>query len=232
MWLDIAVAVFLIICIFRGDKRGFVLAFISTFGWVISLAGGYILKPKLILWLDTNTTMRHDLHVKITEYFVSLMKSNASGADAAGEAGNSVLPDTIKNALDSAANKVYSSAAQNFAEPVTDIIVSLAAFFILVFAIKIIMYLFERIVRAFSKKDNTISSINSIAGMIFNLIRGCIVSYIIILLIMMVALVGNIQPALQLLKDSFLVTVLADSNLLPFSSDILTGASLAELFQK
>lgn len=228
MWLDIAVAIFLIFCIFRGDKRGFVLAFTSTFGWIISLAGGYFLKPKLILWFDTNTSARQDLTVKITEYFVSLMKAEASGAGTA-EGGASILPESVTNALNSAAEKAYSAAAVKIAEPVADIILSLLAFFIIVFGIKIIMYLIERIVRRLSDKDGAVSSINSMMGMVFNLIRGCIVSYIIILLIMMISIIGNIQPALQLLQDSFLVTVLADSGLLPFSSDILTGAAIADL---
>ena len=225
MWLDIGVALFLIICIFRGDKRGFVLAFTSTFGWIVSLVGGYFLKPRLLLWLDQNTSMRNDLTVKVTEYFVSVIKTNA---ESGGTVAGTELPQTVINALSSSAEKVYKATAIKVAEPVADMIMSLLAFFIVVFGIKIIMYLIERIVRMFSEKDGAVSSINSILGMVFNLIRGCIVSYILILLLMMISLLGNIQPALNLLQDSFLVTTLLDFGLLPFSSDIFTGASLLE----
>ena len=226
MYLDIAVAIFLIFCIFRGDKRGFVLAFTSTFGWVISLVGGYFLKPEILAWIDENTTLRNDFTVKITEYFVSVMKGNAQGGGLSETAAS--LPESVIRALSSAAEKAYQATAVKIAEPVADMIISLLAFFAAVFAIKFVMYLIERIIRRLSDKDGAVSSINSMLGMLFNLIRGCIVSYIIILFMIMISLLGNFQPVLELLQDSFLVTVLLDSGLMPFSADIFTGEALLE----
>ncbi len=230
MWIDIIIAVFLIFCIFRGDKRGFVLSFTSTFGWIISLIGGYYFKPAVISWLDTNTTVRHDMTIKITEYFVSILKKDAESQGATSDL--SLLPDSVTSALSSAAQKAYEAAAAKVASPVVDLIISLIAFLIIVVCIKIVMYLIERIVRVYTDKDGAIGNINSIAGMLFNLIRGCIVSYLVVLFLLMISLIGNITPLLEVLTDSLIVTVLSDIGLIPISADIITGASILEVLKQ
>ena len=209
MYIDIAVAVILILCIFTGDRKGFLRSFISTFGWMISVTAAWLFRTPVTEYLDANTSVRSDIQVKITEYIAYRIRMSTSGADS-GE-----IQGGIASALRSAADNALQAAAAKSAEPITDAIMGILVILMILLAVRVVMFIIERFIGIFLQKGKPLGSIDSILGMIFALMKGCIISGILILLIYLVAVVGNINALLDQIGTSYLCQMMLNAELVP-----------------
>ncbi len=218
MWIDIAIAIVLIICIFRGEKRGLLLSLINTFGWIITLAAAYILRPSLVSYMDEHTEVRQDITNKVADYI-----KNRLSEQAAGVSTGDIIPGSIASRLASAADYAIESAATEAAGPVVDMFIAFAAFWLLIIGIKIIVCIIERILRAIVGGSKTLGAIDSIGGMLFGLLRGCIIGYIIIILLCLISvLLLNTQALSGQIQDSMTINFLSDRGLIPFSDELFS----------
>jgi hypothetical protein len=221
MIIDIAIAVILILCVFIGDRKGFLKSFISTFGWVISMGIAYLLRSPFSEYLDEHTSMRDDITVKITEYIKARIQMAATGTTA--EQGG------VASLLRTAADKAIQTSAAKAAEPIADVIFSLLAFVLLIIVIKIIIYIIERIVNIFIQSSNPVNSLNSILGMIFALLQGCILSSVVLIVLFIIAVIGDFEGLLDQLGSSFVCQTLLNMGILP---DVFTDFSVADVLQQ
>lgn len=209
MYIDIAVAVILVLCIFIGDRKGFLRSFINTFGWMLSLGAAWFFRTPVTEYLDANTTVRKDIHIKITEYIMSRIRMAASGTDS-GQ-----LQEGLTAGLRTAADNALQAAAAKSAEAITDTIVNILVVILILLAVRVVMFIIERFINFFLKKGKPLGSLDSILGMIFALIKGCILSGILILLVYMIAVIGNISVLLDQIGTSYLCHMMLDANLVP-----------------
>ena len=215
MLIDIIVAIFLIICIFIGEKKGFLSSFISSFGWIISLGAAYLLRDPFTAYLEEHTNMHEDITVKITEYVRYRMQLQITGT-ADGTTAQGGVASTLRTAADNA----IQSAAAEAATPVADAVFSLISLLLLMLLIKAVVFFLERIFLHFTSKGGAVGSLNSILGMVFSLIKGCITAYVLLLLIFSIAVIGNVTPLVDQLDSSFICTSMTQMNIVP---DVFTN---------
>jgi|GEM_PF-4654871 len=210
MIIDICIALFLVICIFIGDKRGFVLSFVNTFGWLFSLGSSFLFRDRFAEYLETHTSMHSDITMKVTEFIRFRMQHAASEAAAGSDAASSAA-----SALQNASAGVLQLAAEKAASPIADAVFSIIAFLFLMLAIRVVMYIIEAVIKIFIGGDTPIGSMDSILGMFFSLIKGVIIAYVILMGMFVTSVIGNIDPLLEQVESSFVFTTMNNAGLVP-----------------
>lgn len=221
MYIDFAIAIILVICIIRGDKRGFVRSFINTFGWLFALGGAFLFYSNFLTVLDDRTTLRRDISAKLLETVKLHLMQQTSGVP-----DTSNLPGSVASALTQTAERAVADQAQAIVDPLIDVLMFIIAFSILFLILKLILFVIERILMRFTD-DGPFSALNSIGGMIFNLIKGIIISYLILMIVIMVAAVGNIDFLTQQVSDSIIIGFLSAYGLTPYPDNIIELLSKA-----
>lgn len=217
MFIDFFIAALLIICIIVGERRGFVMSFLGTFGWLFSVGGAYLYKDRFTAMVDEKTGIRDDLTVKIAEY----IKENLilSSPDSGAEAGENIS-DAMSNALKYAADKAFQATADQISSAFVNAFFPIFTFFLLILIIKIGMYVIQTILAIFLDKDSPLSSVNSILGIIFSLIKGIILSLVIVLGIYIIAVMLNISVLLEQIDNSIVCEFLMKLNVLAFAPEL------------
>lgn len=216
MYIDFAIALILLICIFRGERRGLVRSFINMFGWVFSLGGAFLLYGKFVELMDSQTTVRSDITTKIVDTVkIRLIKQAADIPD--GE----TLPSTIMSALSKSVEQAYEAKATELAAPYVDALMSILAFILLLIGIKLVLFVVERILMHFVE-DGPLSTVDSIGGILLNTLKGMVVCYLLVLLMIFVAVVGDVDVVAEQVSASVVVNFLSAFGLLPFTGDMGT----------
>ncbi len=212
MIIDVSIALILIICIFIGDKKGFFRSFMSTFGWIVSFAGSYFLRDYATTYINERTTMYNDILVKVTEYIKARLEHAATGDDIAGYGG---ISGSVASVIKNSANTAVQAAAEKAAEPIADAIFALLTMIIVIVLIRLCTYLVERIISFFIDESKTLSSLDSVMGMLFSLIKGCFISFFLLAIVYMVGVIGDIQQILDQVSSSMVCVFLINSDIIP-----------------
>lgn len=216
MYIDFIIALIIIVCIIVGDKRGFVKTFIGTFGWIFSAGGAWLLRDPFIEILDKNTSIRSELSVKIIEIIkLQLMKK------AADIPQSEDLPGSIASALTRAADRAVSQQAETAAAPIVDALIGVLAFLLVFLALKFILFFIQHILMKFISKG-PLSAVDSIGGILCGLLKGSIIGYILVLLTIFIALLGNMPFVTEQVTNSVLIGFLNNFGLTPFSNALST----------
>ncbi|MCI8283773.1 MAG: CvpA family protein [Firmicutes bacterium] len=217
MWIDFLIAAILILCIFRGEKRGFLFSFINAFGWITSLAGSYLLRPALVSYINEHTELRQMFTNTLAEYIKKQLMAKAAGVDSGG-----TIPGSIASQMSTAADRAMESAAAAAAEPIVDVIISILSFWLLIVGIKIVVSIIEYTLKSLIGSSKILSSLNSFGGILFGLVKGCILSYIMILLILAISAVVNSPFPSEQIQSSMVVSYLDNAGWIPFSDEIFS----------
>ena len=209
MFIDITVAVILILFIFIGDRKGFLRTFISTFGWGITLAGSYFLKEPLESYLSAHTGIKNFITTRVTDYITFRMNMAANDGVSADRQGG--IASTLRNAADT----IAQNTAEQTAQPIADAIFGILTLLLLFIGLRISMYTLESIGTYFCSKDRPLRSVNSIFGMIFSMIKGSILSYVLILLLFLISVIISNEFLLDQLGTSFLCQLILKTGLVP-----------------
>ena len=212
MIIDVSIALILIICIFIGDRKGFFRSFMSTFGWIVSFAGSYFLRDYAITIVNERTTMYNEIFIKVTEFIKARMEHAATGDDIAGYGS---ISGSVASIIKNSANSAVQAAAEKAAAPITDAIFALLIMVIVVVVIRLCTYLIERIIGFFIDESKTLSSLDSVMGMLFSLIKGCLLSFFLLVIVYMAGIMGDIPQVLDQISSSMVCVFLIDSGIIP-----------------
>lgn len=217
MFIDITIAVILIICIFLGDRRGFMRSLLGTFGWLISFCTAYFLRDPVGAYITERTSMHDDITVKITEFIKARLESAAAG-DTAADGGT--VSDTVASIVRKSADSAIQATAEKAAGPVADAVFALLVLVLTVVVIRIVIYVAEHFVLLFVDESKSLSSLDSVLGMVFSLIKGILLCLTLLTIVFIAAVLGNIEPLLDQISSSLVCTLLADTSIIP---DVFTN---------
>lgn len=215
MIIDVSIALILIVCIFIGDKKGFFRSFMSTFGWIVSFAGSYFLRDYATTIVNERTTMYNDIFIKVTEFIKARMEHAATGEDIEDIAGYGSISGSVASIIKNSANTAVQAAAEKAAAPVTDAIFALLIMVIVVVVIRLCTYLVERIIGFFIDESKTLSSLDSVMGMLFSLIKGCLLSFFLLVIVYVAGVIGDIPQVLDQISSSMVCVFLINSGIIP-----------------
>lgn len=215
MWIDFLVAAILIIFLFRGDRRGFIASLLGIIGWAVSLIAAFVLYPYAVDWFDDKTGVRESLAGHVTEYVKKKLISQMNGSNGAS------LPDSVLAALSGTSNSSLDVQAAAAAKPIVNVFMDIVGFI----AVLVLVRLIFKIVQALSMKltgrdHGAIGMLNSVGGMVFGIIEGAIIAYLILLLLDYLALFAGITILLNQMDDSIVMGLIQQLDMIPYSGNI------------
>lgn len=224
MFIDFAAAVILIICIIIGERRGVIESFASAFGWLFSLFFSLLYSPSLADFLTEKTGLKST----ISDFAVQHVKGLISGGADTGQTAASGLPDAVSRALANSANSALETAARPVADNLADIFISVIAFLAVLFLVKFVIHFLERLIRGFHKAKS-VGTVDGILGMVFGILKGGVLIYLLISLLLLVAAATSYEPLTTAISSSVCVDFLNSHDLLFFGGEIADGIKLPEV---
>ncbi len=223
MIIDIFIGLLMILCIFAGERQGFIKSLIRTLGWLVSILAALVLRPLLVSFIDEKTSIREEVNTKIVEFVKTKLIANDIGITESGS-----VPASISSVINSSASRAYNDSAYQTAAPITDAVISAAAFIVIMLAVFVVIWIFLRFFEVLKRDFQPIGALDSIAGMLFGLLKAVLMAYILINVIMIVSSVTMNSVLLSQIEGSICIRTLSDLGLLMISENVFANmASVA-----
>jgi uncharacterized membrane protein required for colicin V production len=206
MWVDGIIAIILIFTIVQGYRHGFVHTFIHTVGWILAVVLGFVWYPHVIGFLKEKTGFYDVVHGKIAERI-------AENAGSVADSAMTGIPEVIRGLLDKAVNSATSTIASSISDTLTGMIFNIIGFLAVALLIKMILLVLTTL---FSKEKNSgfIGGIDGLFGLFAGALKGLIIVYILLALMVPIASLSGSSLLSGELKASVLGSYLYDNNLI------------------
>ncbi len=215
MWIDFIVAGVLILFLFRGDKRGLIASLLGIIGWAVALIVAFLAYPYAVNLIDDHTGIRNSLTDHVTDYVKSKLISQLNGSNG----GN--MPDSVLAALSSTSNSSMDVQAAAAAKPIVNIFMDIVAFVVVLLVVRVIFKIVQTISMKFTGTDHgPLGLLNSLGGMLFGLVEGAILAYLLLLLLDYLALFAGFPFMLHQLDDSIVMGLIDQLDMIPYSGNI------------
>jgi uncharacterized membrane protein required for colicin V production len=192
--IDVVLFSILIVIMAISYRNGFISTFLYLIGWLVSLACGFFFSPQVKEYLISKDYFYTSVHNKILENLPQ------------GAPPGSLESQGIPSIVGDLANKVTGTVSSNIASGLTELIMVILSFLIVVITIKLFLYL---ITIAFSRKNrNGVASlIDGLLGLVFGFFKGMVVLYII--LAILIPVINLVSP-----ESAFAILTSLDSSVL------------------
>ncbi|NLY71362.1 MAG: CvpA family protein [Clostridiales bacterium] len=192
MWLDVLIAIIFVFSTAQGYRKGFVRTFIHTAGWLVSIIVAFVFYPQVKDFLGKNTGLYNYVNLKVHE---RISTEGSAIVDPISDNLPVILKDFI-NTAEEAVSAVLADGLSGF-------LFHIISFLAVVIAIKIIFLILSSL---FSKKNRRgiIGFIDGFFGLIAGAVKGIIIIFILLALMV---------PVISLSSGEFLVKALYDSNI-------------------
>ena len=223
MYLDFAAALIFIICIIRGEKKGVIESFASAFGWLFSLFFTFLYSPVLAEYITENTHAKQLMSDFAMKHVKTLLPETAASSGAAA----SDLPSSLSSAIANSANAHLEQLARPVADRLAETIISVAAFFLLIIAVKFVVHFIENLIKKFHRAK-VVGTADSILGMLFGIVKGGVLIYLLMTVLILTAACVTFEPLTKTLQSSVVVDFVQSRDLLFFGEDVIDGIQLPE----
>ena len=202
MWIDIVVALILLFSIVQGYRHGFAKTVIDTLGWFISIAVAYYFSSSAVGYIKENTDLydasQAALQAKMTEKGVESLQSIID-----------IMQKIIKENLISGIDNITS----NIAVSINDIFFKILAFIAIILILKFIFWAILVLISKNNRKG-IIGAMDSLSGALIGLIKGAIIAYIFLALLVPLSGILNSTSISDALSSSLTAQYMYDYNLL------------------
>ncbi|MCQ4636612.1 CvpA family protein [Anaerovorax odorimutans] len=202
MFLDIIVAVILILTMVSGFRKGFIYTFTHTLGWLGAMVAAFIFSSPLRQLASERTQIDEQIY---RAFYDKLSLSSDSLS-----ASTDTFPLILGKGIDTAATE----AADAIAARLTELTMTVLCFLAILLAVKVILFF---LTIALSKRQNKgfTGFLDGLLGLVAGMIRGII--FVFIFLALLLPVVNLVSPAsTQLILDSldasYFSRTLYDSN--------------------
>ena len=194
--IDVIVILIIALSIFLGYRKGLISLAIKLFAVIIALIATLILYKPISALIINNTSLDENIQNAIIEKSTSSESTTNSTSNEANENTNSnTTIETQENNL--IKESINEKIVPEVAKELSINIINVAVIIILYFAIKIALHFVTAIANIVAKIP-IIKQFNKIGGVIYGLLRGLLLIYVILLII---SFVGEINPENQLHKQ-------------------------------
>lgn len=213
---DIIIVLLVLLSIINGYAKGFVRTFLHAIGWILSMVLAFVWSPKVQEWLLSHTKIYDNMKELLTDKFADSVPGAA--------ATFSLLPKSLSEGLDSFTGNITSLMTTRM----TDIIFMILSFVLVVFAIKLVLYILVGLLSKKNRRGLT-GMVDGLLGTLAGAVVGVLLVYVLLaLLIPLTALAG---PDLTLtiggaIDKSFIANEMYNNNLvIMVFKDFFTGLS-------
>ncbi|MBK5261100.1 MAG: CvpA family protein [Peptostreptococcaceae bacterium] len=194
MIIDIILFSILVVIMAISYRNGFISTFLHLVGWLISLSCGFFFAPRVKEYLISKDFFYTSINDKL------LSKIPQGAPQGSFKSGG--IPNLVGDFVDNVTNTVST----NIASSLTDLIMVIISFLIVVIAVKLFLYFITIIFSKRNRKGPT-GLIDGLLGLAFGFFKGMIVLYII--LAVMIPVINLTSP-----ESTFTILTSLDSSVL------------------
>jgi len=194
MIIDIILFSILVVIMAISYRNGFISTFLHLVGWLISLSCGFFFAPRVKEYLIS----KDFFYTSINDKLLSKMPQGAPPGSFESEGIPNLVGDFVNNVTDTVSTNIASS--------LTELIMVIISFLIVVIAVKLFLYFITIIFSKKNRKGPT-GLIDGLLGLAFGFFKGMIVLYII--LAIMIPVINLTSP-----ENTFAILTSLDSSVL------------------
>jgi len=209
MAIDIFLFILLVVITALGYRNGFIYTLFHTLGWLISLLIGFVFTPMV----KTHMIQSDIFYTSIREQVLLRMPGNLEDHPLTAEG----IPRSIRRVMEDMTTSLTESAVS----VVTDFLMTVAAFLILVAASKFLLYI---LIALFSKRNNPGATgiIDGLLGLGMGFIKGFVVVYLVLAIMI---------PAINLASPDHAFSLLTSLDSSLMAKDLYDNNPLLLLFR-
>lgn len=211
MIIDLIIVAIIAICIFLGYKRGLIGVAFKLLSLVIAIILAVLLHGPISNFIINNTTIDEKIEQTIAEKLDLSQYENKDNEEIKEVKGN--LPQVLIKNLEKSANNVKEDIEKTVAKKLAETILSVGIFIILFIVIKIILIVINIVGDVISKLP-VIKQLDKTGGVIYGILEGLIIVYIILALCLMLAPFMQSSGILEYINSSFIGNILYNNNIL------------------
>ena len=209
MAIDIFLCILLVVITALGYRNGFIYTLFHTLGWLISLLIGFVFTPMVKTYMIQSDIF----YTSIREQVLLRMPGNLEDHPLTAEG----IPRSIRRVMEDMTTSLTESAVS----VVTDFLMTVAAFLILVAASKFLLYI---LIALFSKRNNPGATgiIDGLLGLGMGFIKGFVVVYLVLAIMI---------PAINLASPDHAFSLLTSLDSSLMAKDLYDNNPLLLLFR-
>ena len=213
------------ISVLFGLYRGFIASVASMGGCLVSLAASFWLTPRVVEWVQTNTTLANTLST-YADAATRLKDSALSSLDVAGLTSENIssilsraslpapLDRLLQNNLEAKAfadipQKVGNYVTETIVTALMNVICFVATFVVLLILFHVIVNLLKAIFRF-----PVLKQLNALAGGAFGLLRGALLCFVLFALAPLLQTVIPVEGFSEMIQNSTLAPVFNSGSLI------------------
>lgn len=216
--IDIIILLIMILCIFCGYKKGLIGVAVSILGFFIALIIAFILYKPISNFVINNTEIKPTLQNAISDTVASYIIGNEEIQEDEEINNNSsqVINDYIDEFIKKEKQKIETTEREiinNVSETVAINIIRIGVG-IIVFLMAKIALLFIQVLAKIIAKIPIIEQFDKLGGIIYGVLQGLIIIYIILALISLIAPTMENSVILESINSSYIGKLMYNNNLI------------------
>lgn len=216
--VDIIILLIMLICIFLGYKKGLLGVAVNILGFFIALIIALVLYTPISNFIINNTQIKPTLQNAISDTVASYLIQEDAVEEQEEETDNSskVMSDYINGFIEQEKQKIENTEKEiinNVSETVAINIIKIAVG-ILVFIIAKIGLLFVKVLAEIITKIPVIGDIDKVGGIIYGVLQGLIIIYIVLAVISLIAPTAGDSALLEAINNSYIGKIMYNYNII------------------
>lgn len=215
MLVDLIIIGIIALCIFLGFKRGLIGVAFKFISLIIAIVLALLLHGPVSNFIINNTTIDEKIEEVISKN-VDFSKYENKSIDEISNENNNIpdvlfkqFKDSIQESIDSAKGNVQQAIVKKLSNSIINITIILILFIL----IKIILAIINLMADIISKLP-VINQFNKLGGVIYGLIEGFLIIYILMAICLIIAPLIQATGIIEMINSSSIGKILYDNNIL------------------
>ncbi len=217
MILDLIIIGIVLLCIIFGYKRGLVEVAFNLISFIIAIVLSLLLYQPITNYIIDNTNFDESIKEVIVNHMNPKDIKETTEEIEESKSENENLPDIVTNYIEKTISEVANSAKTNAVEIVANNLsitaIKIITLILLFFAIRLILYLLKFITNIIAKLP-VINSINKLGGIVYGVIEGLFIIYLILAIAMAISTMTGNTEILTYINGSMLGKMMFNNNIL------------------
>lgn len=207
--IDIVIIAIILLCIYGGYKKGLIGMAFSIVSFIAALIIAFILFTPVSTFVINNMEFDDNIKTSIVNKFTEEQKVEASTEGNNEENSISYITNYINNQLTETKDKTVEIVAIEISELCVKGIV-----FIALFIVARIGLAFFKMIANFISKLPLINQVNKLGGIIFGLLKGLIITYGVLAILLLVSPLFNGSQFERSINNSFIGNMMYSNNII------------------
>lgn len=210
--LDIFILAILVLSIFIGYKKGLVSLIFSFCAFIIAIILTWILYTPVTNFIIENTDFDENIENFIIEKGINTNEEDAEenkNTTQSKENINTYVEKYVEKSVENAKDKAIENTADIISKKVVSIIVAIALFIVL----RLVLILLKFVLQGLAELP-IIKQLNKSGGIVYGIIRGLFIIYVILAIMFFVISVNNSEVLTNMIDSSIISKYLYANNII------------------